>query len=64
MVTKIEWIALDNTITEFSIDEFKVFASSMAYFVQENIFKANTLKEKVRKANDIQALENINWEHE
>lgn len=64
VVSNIQWIALDNTITSFSIDEFKIFASSMAYFVQETIFKANALKVKARNAQSQEELELITWENE
>ncbi|ECL6414731.1 DUF4376 domain-containing protein [Campylobacter coli] len=64
LVSHIEWIALDNTITKFSVDEFKIFASSMAYFVQETIFKASALKEKARNAQSKEELDLIVWESE
>ncbi|HBK1774459.1 TPA: DUF4376 domain-containing protein [Campylobacter jejuni] len=64
LVSHIEWIALDNTITNFSVDEFKIFASSMAYFVQETIFKASALKEKARNAQSKEELDLIVWESE
>ncbi|QYH11230.1 DUF4376 domain-containing protein [Campylobacter jejuni] len=64
VVSNIQWIALDNTLTSFSIDEFKIFASSMAYFVQETIFKANALKVKARNAQSQEELELITWENE
>lgn len=63
-VKEIEWIALDNSITQFSIDKFKLFASAMAYFVQATIFKANTLKSQAREAKNITELEAIIWEQE
>lgn len=62
LISHIEWIALDNSVTKFSVDEFKIFASSMAYFIQEIIFKANTLKEKIRNAKSKKELNLITWE--
>ncbi|EJA4608847.1 hypothetical protein MU932_001885, partial [Campylobacter jejuni] len=44
------------------VDEFKLFASSMAYFVQETIFKASALKEKARNAQSKEELDLIVWE--
>ncbi|EHB9894446.1 DUF4376 domain-containing protein, partial [Campylobacter jejuni] len=64
LIPYIDWIALDNTTTRFSVDEFKLFASSMAYFVQETIFKASALKEKARNAQSKEELDLIVWESE
>ncbi|TKX33043.1 DUF4376 domain-containing protein [Campylobacter taeniopygiae] len=62
LISYIDWIALDNTTTRFSVEEFKLFASSMAYFVQETIFKAKDLKEKIRNATSLEELNSITWE--
>ncbi|EFN2213515.1 DUF4376 domain-containing protein, partial [Campylobacter jejuni] len=64
LIPYIDWIALDNTTTRFSVEEFKLFASSMAYFVQETIFKASALKEKARNAQSKEELDLIVWESE
>ncbi|EPU7776590.1 hypothetical protein ACY3CI_001696 [Campylobacter jejuni] len=64
LIPYIDWIALDNSTTRFSVDEFKLFASSMAYFVQETIFKASALKEKARNAQSKEELDLIVWESE
>ncbi|EJI1868548.1 TPA: DUF4376 domain-containing protein [Campylobacter jejuni] len=64
LIPYVDWIALDNTTTRFSVDEFKLFASSMAYFVQETIFKASALKEKARNAQSKEELDLIVWESE
>ncbi|EBH4142408.1 hypothetical protein A0M37_02905 [Campylobacter jejuni] len=62
LIPYIDWIALDNSTTRFSVDEFKLFASSMAYFVQKTIFKASALKEKARNAQSKEELDLIVWE--
>ncbi|EOJ1085687.1 hypothetical protein ACM1W3_001662, partial [Campylobacter jejuni] len=64
LIPYIDWITLDNSITRFSVDEFKLFASNMAYFVQETIFKASALKEKARNAQSKEELDLIVWESE
>ncbi|EAH9333993.1 DUF4376 domain-containing protein [Campylobacter jejuni] len=62
LIPYIDWIALDNTTTRFSVEEFKLFASSMAYFIQQTIFKAKDLKEKIRNATSLEELNSITWE--
>ncbi|EJA8789129.1 DUF4376 domain-containing protein [Campylobacter coli] len=62
LIPYIDWIALDNTTTRFSVDEFKLFASSMAYFIQQTIFRAKDLKEKIRSATSLEELNLITWE--
>lgn len=62
LIAYIDWIALDNTTTRFSVEEFKLFASSMAYFIQQTIFKAKELKEKIRNATSLEELNSITWE--
>ncbi|WP_317904402.1 DUF4376 domain-containing protein, partial [Campylobacter jejuni] len=62
LIPYIDWIALDNSTTRFSVDEFKLFASSMAYFIQQTIFRAKDLKEKIRNATSLEELNSITWE--
>ncbi|AHK76637.1 DUF4376 domain-containing protein [Campylobacter jejuni] len=62
LIPYIDWIALDNSTTRFSVDEFKLFASSMAYFIQQTIFRAKDLKEKIRNATSLEELNLITWE--
>ncbi|EHW0428036.1 TPA: DUF4376 domain-containing protein [Campylobacter jejuni] len=62
LIPYIDWIALDNTTTRFSVEEFKLFASSMAYFIQQTIFRAKDLKEKIRNATSLEELNSITWE--
>ncbi|EDO9453824.1 DUF4376 domain-containing protein [Campylobacter coli] len=62
LIPYIDWIALDNSTTSFSVDEFKLFASSMAYFIQQTIFRAKDLKEKIRNATSLEELNLITWE--
>ncbi|EAL2513565.1 DUF4376 domain-containing protein [Campylobacter jejuni] len=62
LIPYIDWIALDNTTTRFSVEEFKLFASSMAYFIQQTIFRAKDLKEKIRNATSLEELNLITWE--
>ncbi|EOH9591175.1 DUF4376 domain-containing protein [Campylobacter jejuni] len=62
LIPYIDWIALDNTTTRFSVDEFKLFASSMAHFIQQTIFRAKDLKEKIRNATSLEELNSITWE--
>lgn len=62
LIPYIDWIALDNSTTRFSTDEFKLFASSMAYFIQQTIFRAKDLKEKIRNATSLEELNSITWE--
>ncbi len=62
LIPYIDWIALDNTTTRFSVDEFKLFASSMAHFIQQTIFRAKDLKEKIRNATSLEELNLITWE--
>ncbi|NBE34218.1 DUF4376 domain-containing protein [Campylobacter jejuni] len=61
LIPYIDWIALDNTTTRFSVEEFKLFASSMAYFIQQTIFRAKDLKEKIRNATSLEELNSITW---
>ncbi|MBZ7942019.1 DUF4376 domain-containing protein [Campylobacter molothri] len=62
LIPYIDWIALDNSTTRFSVEEFKLFASSMAYFIQQTIFRAKDLKEKIRNATSLEELNLITWE--
>ncbi|EHR9968496.1 DUF4376 domain-containing protein [Campylobacter jejuni] len=62
LIPYIDWIALDNTTTRFSVEEFKLFASSMAYFIQQTIFRAKDLKEKIRNVTSLEELNLITWE--
>ncbi|MCV3386208.1 DUF4376 domain-containing protein [Campylobacter lari] len=61
-ISEIIWIDIDDEKVTFTPQDFLKFASSVAYYTQEIIFKANALKERIEQAESEQDLEAIVWE--
>lgn len=57
----ISWIAKDNTITTFTSQEFMTFATELAQCIEEIIFKARSLKDKVTACTTKEEVEQIVW---
>lgn len=58
----IAWIAKDNTITSFSLQEFMGLGVAIANYIEQITFKARTLKDKVAEAKSTEEVKAIVWE--
>ena len=57
----ISWIAMDNTVTTFTSQEFMAFATALAGAIEEITFKARSLKDKVNACTTKQEVEAVIW---
>lgn len=60
-ITQINWIAKDNTITEFSTAEFLVFSQAVANYIEGVLFKHDQLRTAVNNATSIDEIKAIEW---
>ena len=62
-IKKVNWIAKDNTITQFSTTEFLAFSQAIASYIETILFKNDELRTAINKAKSLEALNkiNLNW---
>ena len=59
-IQSVNWIAKDNTITQFSTAEFLAFSQAVANHIETILFKNDTLRNAINKAKSLEALNKIN----
>ena len=59
-IQSVNWIAKDNTITQFSTAEFLAFSQAIANYIETILFKNDTLRNAINKAKSLEALNKIN----
>ena len=59
-IQSVNWIAKDNTITEFSTAEFLAFSQAIANHIETILFKNDQLRSAINKAKSLEALNKIN----
>ena len=59
-IQSVNWIAKDNSITEFSTVEFLAFSNAVAQYIESVLFKNDTLRTAINKAKSLEALNKIN----
>ena len=59
-IQSVNWIAKDNTITEFSTVEFLAFSQAVANHIETILFKNDQLRTAINKAKSLEALNKIN----
>ena len=58
-IQNVNWIAKDNTITQFSTAEFLAFSQAIASYIETILFKNDQLRTAINNAKNIQALNKI-----
>ena len=59
-IQSVNWIAKDNSITQFSTAEFLAFSQAIANYIESVLFKNDTLRTAINKAKSLEALNKIN----
>ena len=59
-IKSVNWIAKDNTITQFSTAEFLAFSQAIASYIETILFKNDELRNAINKAKSLEALNKIN----
>lgn len=59
-IKSVNWIAKDNTITQFSTAEFLAFSQAIANHIETILFKNDELRTAINKAKSLEALNKIN----
>ena len=59
-IQSVNWIAKDNTITQFSTAEFLAFSQAIANYIEMILFKNDQLRTAINKAKSLEALNKIN----
>ena len=59
-IQSVNWIAKDNSITEFSTVEFLAFSQAIASYIETILFKNDELRTAINKAKSLEALNKIN----
>lgn len=60
-ITQVNWIAKDNTITQFSTAEFLAFSQAVASYIESVLFKNDGLRTRVNNASSIDEIKAIEW---
>lgn len=60
-IQSVNWIAKDNTITEFSTAEFLAFSQAIASYIEMVLFKNDELRTRVNSASSIDEIKGIEW---
>lgn len=60
-IESVNWIAKDNTITEFSTAEFLAFSQAIASYIEMILFKHDQLRTAVNNATNIDEIKAIAW---
>lgn len=61
-IERVNWIAKDNSITEFTTVEFLEFSNAVAQYIERVLFVNDTIRTNINKAASIKALEEISTE--
>ena len=59
-IQSVNWIAKDNSITQFSTAEFLAFSQAIANYIETILFKNDQLRTAINKAKSLEALNKIN----
>ena len=59
-IQSVNWIAKDNTITQFTTAEFLAFSQAIASYIETILFKNDQLRTAINKAKSLEALNKIN----
>ena len=59
-IQNVNWIAKDNSITQFSTAEFLAFSQAIASYIETILFKNDQLRTSINKAKSLEALNKIN----
>ena len=59
-IQSVNWIAKDNSITQFSTAEFLAFSQAIASYIETILFKNDELRTAINKAKSLEALNAIN----
>ena len=59
-IQSVNWIAKDNTITQFSTAEFLAFSQAVASYIEMILFKNDQLRTAINNAKSLEALNKIN----
>ena len=59
-IQNVNWIAKDNSITQFSTAEFLAFSQAIASYIETILFKNDELRTSINKAKSLEALNKIN----
>ena len=59
-IQNVNWIAKDNSITQFSTAEFLAFSQAIASYIETILFKNDQLRTAINKAKSLEALNKIN----
>ena len=60
-ITQVNWIAKDNSITQFSTAEFLLFSQAIANYIESVLFKHDELRTRVNSASSIDEIKAIEW---
>ena len=58
-IKSVNWIAKDNTITQFSTAEFLAFSQAIASYIETILFKNDQLRTAINKTKSLEALNKI-----
>ena len=59
-IKSVNWIAKDNSITQFSTAEFLAFSQAIASYIETILFQNDQLRNAINKAKSLEALNKIN----
>ena len=59
-IKSVNWIAKDNSITQFTTAEFLAFSQAIASYIETILFKNDELRTAINKAKSLEALNKIN----
>ena len=59
-IQNVNWIAKDNSITQFTTAEFLAFSQAIASYIETILFKNDELRTSINKAKSLEALNKIN----
>lgn len=60
-IESVNWIAKDNTITQFTTLEFLAFSNAVAQYIESVLFKNDELRTRANSAKSIDELKGIRW---
>ena len=59
-IESVNWIAKDNSITQFTTAEFLAFSQAIASYIETILFQNDKLRNAINKAKSLEALNKIN----
>lgn len=60
-IESVNWIAKDNSITQFTTAEFLAFSQAIANYIESVLFKHDELRTRVNSASSIDEIKGIEW---